>query len=266
MADDRKLKIGVLQSALGGAGPGGLLAAVDAALAEVPGLDLLVCPELFLGGYGEAARTLAAAEKNGGPFMAKVAALARKHGSAVAYGYPERDGETCYNAGAVIGSDGTLIADHRKQRLPNQYEKSCFATGNGIAVFALHGWKVALIICYEAEFPETVRAAALSGAELVIVPTALSTRWPVVPRCLIPARAFENGLYVAYANHGCSDRAITYQGESCIIAPDGRELARAGSGHQVIAASIAAAAVAEMQALIPFLADCTGLEASSRCS
>jgi len=265
MAEDRTLKLSVFQSASGGTGRDDLAAMLDAALAEAKGADLLVCPELFLGGYGDAARTLAAAEPRSGPFMVQAASLARKHACAVAYGYPERDGEACYNAATVIGADGTLIAHHRKQRLPNPYEKSCFATGQGIAHFALSGWKIAVVICYEAEFPETVRAAALSGAELVIVPTALSTRWPVVPRCLIPSRAFENGIFVAYANHGGSDQAITYQGESCIVRPDGLDLARAGPGRQVISATIDAAAVSEMQALIPFLADCAGLEASSRC-
>ena len=256
------LKVSIFQSAAGGARHDALAAALDAALTEAGSTDLLVCPELFLGGYGDGARTLAAAEPLGGPFMARVSGLAQRHGAAIAYGYPQREGEACYNAGVVIGADGVLLSNHRKQRLPNGYEKSCFSTGRGLSLFMLHGWRVALIICYEVEFPETVRQAALMGADLVIVPTALSTRWPIVPRAVIPTRAFENGVFLAYSNHGGTDGTLSYQGESCIIAPDGSELARAGMGAEVFSANLDPTAIAEQRGRIPFLADSAGLEAS----
>ena len=117
----------------------------------------------------------------------------------MAYGYPERSGGRPYNSAVVVGRDGKVIANHRKRRLPNAYEKQWFQTGSGMTFFMLDGWKVALVICYEVEFPETVRAAALQGAQLVIVSTALSNAWPVVARAVFPARAFENGVFLSYA-------------------------------------------------------------------
>ena len=46
-----------------------------------------------------------------------------------------------------------------------------------------------------------VCAVALTGAHCILVPTALGAEWDVVATRVIPARAFENGAYVAYANH-----------------------------------------------------------------
>jgi len=109
------------------------------------------------------------------------------------------------------------------------------------------------------EFPETVRSAALAGAHLVIAPTALSDRWPVVARQVIPTRAFENGLFVAYANHAGAHGDVSYLGESCIVGPDGRDLARAGAAPSVIAAALDPAAITAAREAIPFLTDCAGL-------
>ena len=57
-----------------------------------------------------------------------------------------------------------------------------------------------MLICYDVEFPEAVRRLALAGAGLVVVPTANMEGFEAVPRLLVPARAYENGLVVAYAN------------------------------------------------------------------
>lgn len=253
----RPLRVAVLQSACAGAGEPELLAALERALA--PPVDLLVCPELFLGGYGAGALIPQLARAADNPFAAQAAALARRHGTALAYGYAERATGLSYNAAAVIGADGAVIANHRKRCLPNPYEKAWFQTGSGLTCFALHGWKVAVAICYEAEFPETVRAAALAGADLVIVPTALSARWPIVARAVIPTRAFENGLFIAYANHAGTHGDLTYLGESCIVGPDGQDLARAGAGPEVIRATLQPGAIAQARGKIAYLADSRGL-------
>jgi predicted amidohydrolase len=64
------------------------------------------------------------------------------------------------------------------------------------------------------EFPEIARACALQGADLIIVPTALAAEWEVVARAVVPARAFENGLFVAYANHAGEDQGYRYLGRA----------------------------------------------------
>src|SRR5262249_24487797 len=121
--------------------------------------------------------------------------------------------------------------------------------------FTLHGLRLALLICYDAEFPEAVRGAAREGAQAIIVPTALADRWQVVATRVMPARAFENGVYLVYANHAGREGDITYVGASCIRNPDGEDIARAGAMEELILGSLCAKDVFKAQARLPYLKD-----------
>jgi len=258
---DTPLEVGIFQPAGADLEPPARLATLAAALERHGnGLDLLVCPELFLSGYAFGSKVAARAEPVDGPFATGAAELARRHGVALLYGYPEIDGEHRYNSALGIGPDGRLLANHRKLALPSVYERSLFEPYAGQSLFELHGWRVALLVCYDVEFPETVRAAAQAGAELVVAPTALTRQWDVVARKLIPTRAFENNVYLAYANHAGHEGDLGYLGESRIVAPDGRELAIAGAAETVIRATLTKAPIAACRARLPYLHDCRRLK------
>lgn len=218
-------------------------------------LDLVVCPELFMSGYFVAGQLHVLAEPADGPFAQAVATLARKAGTAIVYGYPERDGATVYNSALAIGADGALLANHRKLAIPPGCEEGWFAPGNGLTLFQLGGMTCGLLVCYDAEFPEAVRAACLAGAETVIVPTALSDQWDQVADRVIPSRAFENGCWLLYANHAGTENGLTYHGGSCILTPQGRDAARAGRGEELITATIDAKTVAAARARLPYFRD-----------
>jgi len=221
--------------------------------------DIVLCPELFLSGYFAGAGLPALAEASDGLFAQRVSEIARRHGCAIVYGYPEAAAGERFNSALVIGKDGARLANHRKVALPTDYEKTWFRPGHELTFFTLAGWKIAVIVCYEVEFPEIVRACASEGADLVVVPTALTHEWDVVARKVVPARAFENGIFVAYANHGGSDGGFEYLGESCIVGPDGRDLAQAGSGEALIEAVLDPAALHPVRKRLPYLADSTSL-------
>ena len=93
-------------------------------------LDLVICPELFLSGYncGDALRDLAQAAD--GPFARNAGALARRTGTAIVYGFPERAGDTLYNSAICIGPDANPIAVHRKTVLPPGFEPEYFEAGS----------------------------------------------------------------------------------------------------------------------------------------
>jgi len=99
-------------------------------------------------------------------------------------------------------------------------------------------WHLGLLICYDVEFPENARRLALSGADLIIVPTANMIPYEFVANTIVPARAFENQLYVGYANYCGSEGQIEYCGLSCIASPDGADATRAGHDQQLIAADL----------------------------
>lgn len=222
-------------------------------------LDLVICPELFLSGYNVGDKIPALAEPQGGPFAQAAAALASRRRTALIYGYPERAGEVIYNAAACIDRDGHTIAHHRKLRLPNAYEKSYFATGEAYTLFEVHGWSVAILVCYDVEFPEAVRACAARGAQLVVAPTALKTEWAFVARSMIPTRAFENRLFVAYANYCGTEGSFEYLGESCFAAPTGGVIA-GGSTEALVTAALDPADISGARKALTYLDDFRGLD------
>ena len=227
---------------------------------EGRGLDLVLCPELFLGGYdiGEAIRELA--EPADGPSAARLARVARDSGTAIAYGYAERSGGRLYNSVLVLDGHGERIANHRKTVLPPGFEVDYFsAATHPIRIFELAGARCAVLICYEVEFPEAVRGAAEAGAEVVLVPTALSERWHTVAHHMIPTRAFENGLWLLYANHAGGERETRYLGSSCAIAPDGTARVRAGRPPALIEADLDLDGWEETRRRLPYLADLPSL-------
>ena len=217
-------------------------------------LDLVICPELFLSGYNVGDKIRALAEPQGGPFAQAAAALATRRRAAVIYGYPEKAGDVIYNAAVCIDRDGRTIAHHRKLRLPNAYEKSYFTAGDTYTLFELHGWSVAILVCYDVEFPEAVRACAARGAQLVVAPTALKKEWAFVARSMIPTRAFENRFFVAYANYCGMEGSFDYLGESCFAGPNGQVVA-GGSGEKLVSATLESADIVTARQALTYLED-----------
>lgn len=250
-------------------GPGGVpgstadsLNALDRAArrAAAEGARLLVASEMYLTGYALGERVAELAEPADGPGARAVARIAAEHGVAVVYGYPERDGDAVYNSAQLVGADGTRLANYRKTHLYGDFEAARFTPGDTPVVRAeVDGVRVGLLVCYDVEFPEAVRAHALAGTELLLVPTALMRPYEIVAETLLPARAFESQLYIAYANRcgteGEGDDAFAFAGLSCLVAPDGTVRARAGAGEDLLVADVDPARLGASRAGNPYLRD-----------
>jgi predicted amidohydrolase len=215
--------------------------AAAAARARAGGADLLVAPEMFLTGYAigrEAAE--AKAEPADGVCAHRAAEIARANGIALVYGYPERgeDGRL-YNAAILIDAEGRRLLNYRKTHLFAALDRSMFSAGTGTCETARLGpFTVGLLICYDVEFPEAARALALAGADLIIVPTANMKPYEPVSHLLVPARAYENGIYVAYANRCGREADLAYYGLSSVAGPAGGNLVMARIGEELVFADI----------------------------
>jgi predicted amidohydrolase len=240
---DSIMRIALLQSAYVQPDKNGQLERLQAAAdaASSSGAVLLVTSEMFLTGYNiGAAAVRRLAEPADGPAAQRIAAIARSAGLAIACGYPEAglDGHI-YNAAMLVGSDGERLLDYRKTHLFGEIDRAMFTPGgraSGVAM--LGGVRIGLLICYDIEFPETVRALALAGADLVLVPTAQMEPHHIVQRKMIGVRAFENRLFIAYANCCGCEGELHYYGESAVCGPEGGDLARAGDGEEILFADL----------------------------
>jgi predicted amidohydrolase len=213
---------------------------------------------MALTGYAIGAEAVrAAADPEGGPLAAAVGDIARRHGIAVLAGFPKlgSDGRA-YNTVHLADRTGTARASYAKTHLYGDIDRAQFAPGPALAApVELGGWKLGLAICYDIEFPEVARAAALAGAEAILVPTANMVPFEGVATRLVPARAEENAVFVAYANYVGADDVFTYFGLSCVCGPTGADLARAGAGEELVFADLDKAALAEARVAATHLAD-----------
>lgn len=231
-----------------------LLLDATAAQARAQGAELLVCPEMSLTGYQiGAAGVTALAEAADGPLARAVAGIAQQHGIAIVYGYPERHAEgKPFNAAQFIAADGQRVANYRKTHLFGDIDRSQFSPGpQAPIVFGWNGWKLGLLVCYDIEFPEPARSLALQGADAILVPTANMVQFDEVQRVLLPARALENRVCVAYANACGQEGTTIYGGLSTVCGPMGEVIAQAARDETLLFATLSRPALATARATSP---------------
>ena len=187
-------------------------------MAAEDGASLIVLPELALTGYYLKADVLRAlAVPREGSWSAPLREKAKEHHLLIAVGYPELAAPLMYNSCLLIGSDGRTIGNARKRYLWGR-EKRLFLPGGSFDVFETELGKLSVLLCYDMEYPEPSRIAALKGAEMILCPAAWSRKAAHRWRVETAANALFNLVYVAGANfldENCC-------GNARIVGPDGR--------------------------------------------
>ena len=223
-------------------------------------LDLIVCPELFLSGYGSFEKIKEFCEPINGEYAQKISLLAKKYSTAILYCYPEKHDDMLFNSAQYFDNQGLSVVNHRKKMLPPTADESkIFKPGSKNSIISINGIKAAIVICYELEFPELIRELALDGVELIIAPTGQSSHWPAAARYICRSRAFENGIFVIYANSTGTLNDINFMGESKIIGPDGLDIVNADKGEKVIVGEINTAEISSVRKKLPYLEDSRAL-------
>ena len=176
-----------------------------------------------------------------GDAAVRIAQIATANRLAIAYGYAEGETAAVFNSVQLIGPAGARLANYRKTHLFGPAERAVFRPGAGFAApIEVGGFMISMLICYDIEYPESVRALALMGADLVLVPTALGQGFANVPDLIVPARAVENRVFVAYCNHAGVENGLEFPGLSRLAGPDGAIIAAAGAGEALIVGDIGA--------------------------
>jgi predicted amidohydrolase len=179
---------------------------------------------------------LALAETIPGPITDAFARKARELGVVVVLNLYERDGGRAFDSSPVIDADGSLLGRTRMIHITEYacfHEQGYYTPGDlGAPVYKTKAGAIGVAICYDRHFPEYMRALALGGADVVIVPQAGSVgEWPDgLYEAEMQVAAFQNGYFVALCNRVGEEDCLTFAGESFVCAPDGRVLARAPSG------------------------------------
>jgi predicted amidohydrolase len=208
---------------------------IDETAREWP--DIIVLPEVtypayFLGMNTQSVpRVLPPAEA-----MERFAAKAREHGLYLAVGMALDDGAGgLVNGAALFDRDGGLTGRYAKSFLWH-FDRTWFTPGHAYPVFETDFGRVGMLVCADGRIPEIARSLVLNGAQIILDLTAwvsgarttggLST---IQREFLMPARAAENGVWVAAADKfGVETDSIVYCGRSCFIDPRGTIVAELG--------------------------------------
>lgn len=232
-----------------------------ASIAADRGADILVTPELFPTGYAPARVWNA----DGDAIRVQLAEIAHSCGLGLVASTVDRQGEQRHISASFFDAEGAERTRYRKSYLFGDQERSVFMPGSSAPeVIEYSGLRIALGICYDVEFPEFVRGAARRGAEALLIPTAVPTTGNVdglpsdrtynadrISTLMVPCRAMENGMYIAYANHGGPD----FTGLSCIAGPHGNVLAQAEREELMLFAEFDAAEVQRARSINTYLRD-----------
>ena len=182
----------------------------------------------------------AQAEPVPGPTTDAFAAKARELGVVAVLNLFERDGDRTFDCSPVVDADGTLAGRTRMVHITEYacfHEQGYYTPGDtGAPVYRTRAGAVGVAICYDRHYPEYMRALALGGADLVVVPQAGAVaEWPDgLYEAEMRVAAFQNGYFVALCNRVGREEKLTFAGESFVGAPDGRVIARAAQGTDEI--------------------------------
>ncbi|MEM8936270.1 MAG: carbon-nitrogen hydrolase family protein [Pseudomonadota bacterium] len=185
-----------------------------------------------LGAFGPNPRL---AQEMPGPAEAAFAAVARETGLWLIPGsLYETLNDAVYNTTPVINPRGEIVARYRKMFPFLPYEKGV-APGTEFVTFDIDGvGRFGVSICYDMHFPETTRAMACAGAEVILHPTLTNTIDRDAELAIARANAAMNQLYFVDIN--CAGR-LGY-GRSIIAGPGGEVIHQAGPGREIIPAEL----------------------------
>lgn len=219
--------------------------------ARARGASLVALPEATLGGYladldGRGDVSLPPALDVDGPEVRRLAELAGD--LVVTAGMCEADGTTRYNTAVAVTGDGVLGV-HRKVHQPLG-EGASYAAGDRFAAFDTPVGRLGMLICYDKAFPESARALAVDGAEIVCcmsawpaartnaAPDLAADRWTRRFDLFDRARALENQVLWVSANQAGTFGSLRFVASAKVVDAGGDVLATTGTCEGVAYASV----------------------------
>ena len=208
------------------------------------GVNVIVFPELsflpFFPAYPDDPQYFEWAVPVPGPVIERFQEAARKDGLVTVINVYEKAGAgRYYDTSPVIDADGTLLGATRMAHIaeePGFHEKFYYCPGDTVpCVYDTQAGRIGMSICYDRHYPEHLRALAVLGAEIILVPTAcLEGEDFAMYEVELQAASFDSQVFTAFCNRTGTEGRGTFAGRSFVTGPDGRVISRAGSGEELL--------------------------------
>ncbi|RYG30030.1 carbon-nitrogen hydrolase family protein [bacterium] len=202
------------------------------------GSDLVVFPEAYVTGYAVDDEAGAAGIAISAEDLTPLKEACDELDILCVVGFAERDAEGAIRNSAALFEPGVAPRVYRKTHLPYLGLDRFVTPGDELPVYDTRLGRIGILICFDLRPPEATRTLALSGADILLLPT----NWPegaeVSADSLAPARANENKIFVATCNRVGEENGFRFIGRSGIYDVSGRPLAKAGDEETVLTAEI----------------------------
>jgi len=244
-----ELKIALIQTQLAWHDREANLEHFDTLLEQAQGADLVVLPEMFTTGFSMESESLC--EPENGVTHDWLLAWANKLDAVVTGSVIVQAADGSYRNRLLWACpDGRMLHYDKRHLFRMAGEHEHYSPGERQAVFAVKGWRVRPLICYDLRFPVWSRDG--EGTDLLLY----TANWPGARRMhwnrLLPARAIENLCYVAAVNRvGTDGKGFAYTGDSQLLDFQGEILLCAGEADGVFHASLDAQALYAYRSKFP---------------
>lgn len=200
---------------------------LDAIASCATDTDIVVFPESLITGFPTPQTVARLAEPLDGPSLRAIQQAAREYDLAVVCGLTENDHGRYYNTSVLVTPDGIALS-YRKTHLWVG-EGEVVLPGDRFATVEWRGVRLGLLICYDSEFPETARALAELGADLLLITDGNMEPYGYVHHTAVTARAQENQVFAVMVNRvGQGEGDLIFAGGSMAVSPFGQMLFAAG--------------------------------------
>lgn len=162
-----------------------------------------------------------------------------------------------YDATFLIGPDGEIIGIQKMVHIAQAekfYEQDYYSpSDDGFLVFDTGLGRIAVTVCFDRHYPESIRTEALKGADLVLIPTVNVKAEPLeMFEWEIRVQSFHNSVFCAMANRVGREGEMDFAGESLVTDPNGDLIVKADDREQIVYADLDLARAGEVRRSRPY--------------
>jgi predicted amidohydrolase len=200
------------------------------------GASAICFPEMNVSGYSIRSEIVKSAETVPGETSETLLRLSEKENIVILAGLAELGDDGRVFASHLVAKPSGSLGIYRKLHIAPP-EQGLFAPGNDVPLFETNGFTFGVQLCYDAHFPELSTHMAVNGADIIFMPHASPRGTPEEKYRSwmrhLPARAFDNGLYILACNQtGENGEGLSFPGIALVIGPSGDIEAKALGGEE----------------------------------
>lgn len=226
--------------------------------------DVVILPEMFSTGFTMVARKNSELAEDSDT-QAWMQFMASKLNAVIMGSIIVEEAGKYYNRLLVVSHEGLVLKYDKRHLFRMAGEHETFAAGSELQVFALNGWRICPMICYDLRFPVWSRNGKDDAGEVWYDLLVYVANWPERRvahwKALLLARAIENQAFVAGVNRvGIDGNDIVYSGDSMLIDALGTIVAHSEREETLLTSTLKWEDLASYRERFPALADADRFE------